>query len=75
VEAATREAALLLGREIGIPEDAAVLTWERAAPRSHSVDGMHRLGESVSGTGIAAVVAQADAVRVEQPESHSEPQG
>ncbi|MEO8260936.1 MAG: FAD-dependent oxidoreductase [Pseudolysinimonas sp.] len=60
VARAGRDAATLLGVGIPAPDDAAVVTWERAAPRTHAVDGMHYVGESVSGTGIAAVVAQAD---------------
>jgi oxygen-dependent protoporphyrinogen oxidase len=65
IETATRDAAALLGVAVPHPDDAATVTWERAAPRTHAVDGMHYVGEAVSGTGIAAVVAQADAVTVE----------
>jgi len=36
------------------------VTWERAVPRTHAVDGMHYVGEAVSGTGLAAVIAQAE---------------
>jgi oxygen-dependent protoporphyrinogen oxidase len=75
VERATRDASALLGQTLPAPEDAAVVTWERAAPRTHSVDGMHYVGESVSGTGIAAVVTQADAISVDRPENDAEPQG
>jgi oxygen-dependent protoporphyrinogen oxidase len=57
---AARDAATLLGVPVGIPDDVAIVTWERAAPRTHAVDGMRHVGEAVSGTGIAAVVAQAD---------------
>ena len=60
VARAGRDAAALLGHGIPAPDDAAIVTWERAAPRTHAVDGMQYVGESVSGTGIAAVVAQAD---------------
>lgn len=62
VEDAVRDAATLLGVPVPHPDDAAIVTWERAAPRTHAVDGMRYLGEAVSGTGVAAVVAQADAV-------------
>jgi len=62
VDRAVRDAGILLGDPLPEPEDAAVVTWERAASRVHSVDGMHYVGEAVSGTGIAAAVAQADAV-------------
>jgi oxygen-dependent protoporphyrinogen oxidase len=59
---ARRDASALLGHDIPEPDATVTITWERAAPQVHSVDGMHRVGESVSGTGIAAVAAQADAV-------------
>ena len=75
VESATRDASVLLGQPLPVPDDAAVVTWERAAPRTHAVDGMQYVGESVSGTGIAAVVAQADVASVDRPENDSEPQG
>jgi len=29
-------------------------------PRTHAVDGMHYVGEAVSGTGLAAVIARAE---------------
>jgi oxygen-dependent protoporphyrinogen oxidase len=67
VDQAVRDAAVLLGAPVGVPEDAAVVTWERAAPRTYAVDGMHYVGEAVSGTGIAAVVALADAVSIDRP--------
>ena len=67
-DAAARDAAALLGVPLPHPDDAALVTWERAAPRTHAVDGMHYLGEAVAGTGIAAVVAQADAVTIAEPE-------
>jgi protoporphyrinogen/coproporphyrinogen III oxidase len=75
VERATRDASALLGAALPAPDDAAIVTWERAAPRTHSVDGMRYVGESVSGTGIAAVVAQADAIAIETAQIDSEPQG
>lgn len=68
VAAAVRDAVTLLGVPVPHPDDAAVVTWERAAPRMHAVDGMQYLGEAVAGTGIAAVVAQADAVTIAEPE-------
>jgi oxygen-dependent protoporphyrinogen oxidase len=67
VDQAARDAAILLGAPVGVPEDAAVVTWERAAPRTYAVDGMHYVGEAVSGTGIAAVVALADAISIDRP--------
>ena len=75
VATAVAEASVLLGLPIGRPEATAIVTWERAAPRTHSVDGMHHLGESVSGTGIAAVVAQAGAVATELTADDTEPPG
>ena len=68
VALAARDAAVLLGTSLPAPDDAAVVTWERAAPRTHAVDGMHYVGEAVSGTGIAAVVAHADAVTIAEAE-------
>jgi oxygen-dependent protoporphyrinogen oxidase len=68
VALAVRDAAVLLGARVPEPDDAAVVTWERAAPRTHAVDGMHYVGEAVSGTGIAAVVAHADAVTTAEAE-------
>jgi oxygen-dependent protoporphyrinogen oxidase len=75
VPAALADATTLLGVPLGGLEDAAIVTWERAAPRVHSVDGMHYVGESVSGTGIAAVVAQAEAVATERTGNDTEPPG
>jgi oxygen-dependent protoporphyrinogen oxidase len=72
---ATHDAATLLGTPLGIPDDVAIVTWERAAPRTHAVDGMHYVGEAVSGTGIAAVVAQADLLPAGLSGIDSEPQG
>jgi oxygen-dependent protoporphyrinogen oxidase len=68
VALATRDAAALLAAKLPEADDAAVVTWERAAPRTHAVDGMHYVGEAVSGTGIAAVVAHADAVTIAEAE-------
>jgi oxygen-dependent protoporphyrinogen oxidase len=75
IATATRDAGTLLGVPLTHPEDAAIVTWERAAPRTHAVDGMHYVGEAVSGTGIAAVVAQADAIQIETGPDDAEPQG
>lgn len=54
------DAGVLLGVPIDRVVDAASNTWERAAPRAHAVDGMRYVGESGSGTGLAAVIAQAE---------------
>jgi oxygen-dependent protoporphyrinogen oxidase len=75
VATALADATTLLGVPLDVLDDAAVATWERAAPRVHSVDGMQYVGESVSGTGIAAVVAQAEAVATERTGTDTEPPG
>jgi oxygen-dependent protoporphyrinogen oxidase len=61
VQQATLDAATLLGMPLGRVVDAASVTWERAVPRTHAVDGMHYVGEAGAGTGLAAVIAQAEA--------------
>ncbi len=61
VRQATADATTLLGTPVGSPVDAASVTWERAVPRTHAVDGMHYVGEAGAGTGLASVIAQADA--------------
>lgn len=58
---APRDAAALLGMPIGRVVDTASVTWERAAPRRHSVDGIRYVGEAIAGTGLAAVIGQAEA--------------
>jgi oxygen-dependent protoporphyrinogen oxidase len=60
LERAAADAAMLLGMPIGRVVDAASVTWERAAPRTHAVDGMHYVGEAGAGTGLAAVIGQAE---------------
>jgi oxygen-dependent protoporphyrinogen oxidase len=57
---AVTDASTLLGIPLKTPIDADLLTWERAVPRTHAVDGMHYVGEAGSGTGLAAVIAQAE---------------
>lgn len=59
LERAAADAAAVLGVPIEKVVDAASTTWERAAPRLHAVDGMRYVGESGSGTGLAAVIGQA----------------
>lgn len=56
---AVADASTLLGMPLAEPLDADAVTWERAVPRTHAVDGMHYVGEAGSGTGLAAVIAQA----------------
>jgi oxygen-dependent protoporphyrinogen oxidase len=60
VARAVADAGVLLGLSLRDPVDADIVTWERAVPRTHAVDGMHYVGEAVSGTGLAAVIAQAE---------------
>ena len=60
VARAVADAGTLLGIPLNDPVDADVVTWERAVPRTHAVDGMHYVGEAGSGTGLAAVIAQAE---------------
>lgn len=59
-EVARRDAATLLGVPLDRALDAAVVPWTRAATATHAVDGMRRIGEAVSGTGLASVVAEAE---------------
>jgi oxygen-dependent protoporphyrinogen oxidase len=60
VAQAVADAGALLGIPLRTPLDADVVTWERAVPQTHAVDGMHYVGEAVSGTGLAAVIAGAE---------------
>lgn len=57
---AVSDAGTLLGVPLREPVGADVVTWERAVPRTHAVDGMHYVGEAGSGTGLAAVIGQAE---------------
>jgi protoporphyrinogen/coproporphyrinogen III oxidase len=61
LETARADASTLLGIDVGAVVDGAVVPWIRAAPASHAVDGMRRIGEAESGTGLAAVIAAAEA--------------
>jgi oxygen-dependent protoporphyrinogen oxidase len=61
LDRAPADAAALLGMPVGRVVDAASVTWERAAPRTHAVDGMHYVGEAGAGTGLASVIGQAEA--------------
>ncbi|MFW8745329.1 hypothetical protein, partial [Mesorhizobium japonicum] len=57
---ARADASALLGVDVGPVIDGAVVPWVRAAPGTHAVDGMRRIGEAESGTGLAAVIAAAE---------------
>jgi oxygen-dependent protoporphyrinogen oxidase len=59
-ETARRDAATLLGTPLDTVVDAVVVPWTRAAPQTHAVDGMHRIGEAGTGTGLAAVIGAAE---------------
>jgi len=64
-ERARADAEVLLGTALPTPIDSAVITWERVGRRpaaQHAIDGMHRVGEAESGTGLAAVVSYARSV-------------
>jgi len=61
-ELARADAEMLLGTPLPTPSDAAIVSWERTGRRTgpeHAIDGMHRVGEAESGTGLAAVVSYA----------------
>jgi len=60
VPRAVADAGALLGVPLNQPVDADLVTWERAVPRTHAVDGMHYVGEAGSGTGLAAVIGQGE---------------
>lgn len=59
------DAEALLGTRLPTPIDTATVSWERVGRRTdtqHAIDGMHRVGEAESGTGLAAVVSYARSV-------------
>lgn len=60
ISRAVADAGTLLGIPLNDPVDTDAVTWERAVPRKHAVDGMHYVGEAGSGTGLAAVIGQAE---------------
>jgi len=64
-ELARADAEALLGTPIPEPVDSAIVSWERVGRRpdtEHAIDGMHRVGEAESGTGLAAVVSYARSI-------------
>jgi len=64
-ERARQDAEVLLGRPVPHPLDSAIVAWERVGRRTdaaHAIDGMRRVGEAESGTGLAAVVSYARSV-------------
>ncbi|AYF97901.1 protoporphyrinogen/coproporphyrinogen oxidase [Protaetiibacter intestinalis] len=77
-ELARADAEVLLGMPVPTPVDAAVVEWERTGRRvggEHAIDGMHRVGEAESGTGLAAVVSYARTVANAIPSGTSEGEG
>jgi oxygen-dependent protoporphyrinogen oxidase len=77
-ERAHHDAQLLLGRSFGAPVDSAIVEWERVGRRTgepHAIDGMRRVGEAESGTGLAAVVSYARSVVNAIPSGDAEAAG
>lgn len=72
---AASDAAVLLGVPVERIVDMASTTWERAAPRTHAVDGMRYVGEAGAGTGLASVIGQTQAEVESLLNGDSEPQG
>jgi oxygen-dependent protoporphyrinogen oxidase len=58
VETARQEAETLLGVELPVVVDAAVVTWTRPAPAEAS--DLLVVGETVAGSGLAGIIAHAD---------------
>nr|BFF12220.1 hypothetical protein GCM10025699_35230 [Microbacterium flavescens] len=63
VETATRDAEVLLGVELPVVVDAAVVTWVRPAAAEGS--DLVVVGETVAGSGIAGIVAHAERTAAE----------
>lgn len=73
---ARRDAEVLLGHPLPAPSDAAIVRWERIGRRAdagHAIDGMRRVGEAESGTGLAAVISYALEVVSAIPSGAEEP--
>ena len=62
-DVARKDAAALLGISLSAPQvlDFARVDWTRAPTQGAAVDGVTLVGEATSGTGLAAVIAQATA--------------
>lgn len=65
VDDARRDAARLLGVGMGRVVDSDVVRWTRPSPRPLTDDEVVHVGETVAGTGIANVVAQAERAAAE----------
>lgn len=77
-ELARADAEVLLGVAIPDPVDTAIVSWERFGRRTdrvHAIDGMRRVGEAESGTGLAAVVALSREVARGNPSVPTPPEG
>lgn len=67
VDIARRDAAALLGVTLTAEQvvDSAIVHWNRASVAASTPDGLHRVGETAAGGGLASVVAQARTVAAE----------
>src|SRR5690606_3620494 len=67
VDTARHDAAALLGVQLEADQiiDSAIVHWSRASVAASTPDGVHRVGETAAGGGLASVVAQARAVATE----------
>ena len=77
-ERARADAEVLLGTDLPAPVDSAIVTWERVGRRAdpeHAIDGMRRVGEAESGTGLAAVISYARSVARTIPSEGSGDEG
>src|SRR5690606_14171070 len=77
-ELARRDAEVLLGARLPHPLDTAVVRWERVGRRTdaeHAIDGLHRVGEAESGTGLAAVISYSRSVADAIPSEHRGAEG
>jgi len=70
------DAAALLGVDIAESRvlDFAQVSWKRPAPSAARIDGVTLVGEAVAGTGLAAVIGQAEGAAASLLDSLSEPE-
>jgi oxygen-dependent protoporphyrinogen oxidase len=78
VDTARSDAATLLGVQIRPSDILAfdLVDWTRPAPQGAAPDGVTAVGEAVAGSGLAAVIAHAEATAIRllaEPEPESEP--
>lgn len=77
-ELARRDAEVLLGTALPRAVDTAIVRWDRVGRRTdpaHAIDGMHRVGEAESGTGLAAVIPYSRSVADAIPSDRSGREG